>query len=189
VPAPPRLARRRTEPRLDPIRWRRPGRGTLVRLIAVAVLLALGATASWSRPQNCAAPGLAAASPHPPAPLGPARPALAPSASACARGNGQVSRPCPEHGLSVPRGTVGVPVRLAEPTALALVRAGDMVDLLRLDETGHGSTPVAHAALVLGVTGADEPTAGGLLLALRPAEAEKAVAAEGRGFAVLIRPD
>jgi hypothetical protein len=44
VPAPPRLARRRTEPRLDPIRWRRPGRGTLVRLIAVAVLLALGAT-------------------------------------------------------------------------------------------------------------------------------------------------
>jgi hypothetical protein len=84
---------------------------------------------------------------------------------------------------------VGVPVRLAEPTALTLVRPGDMVDLLSMDETGHGATPVASAALVLAVTGADEPTAGGLLLALRPAEAEKAVAAQGRGFAVLIRPD
>jgi hypothetical protein len=89
----------------------------------------------------------------------------------------------------VPPGSVGVPIRLAEPTALALVHPGDMVDLLRLDDTGHRATPVASAALVLGVTGADEPTAGGLLLALRPAEAEKAVAAQGRGFAVLIRPD
>jgi hypothetical protein len=188
VPAPPRLARKRTEPRLDPIRWRRPGRGTLIRLIAVAVLLILGAMVSWSRPQKCAPPPAAAASPRTPAPGG----------TACARGSDRFGRPCPKGGPAVPsgkgapvvpRGSVGVPVHLAEPTALTLVRPGDMVDLLSMDETGHGATPVASAALVLGVTGADEPTAGGLLLALRPAEAEKAVAAQGRGFAVLIRPD
>jgi hypothetical protein len=79
-------------------------------------------------------------------------------------------------------------VRLAEPTALALVRPGDKVDLLRIDDTGQGTATVADAALVLGVTGADDPTAGGLLLALRPAEAAKAVSAQGRGFAILIRP-
>ncbi len=188
MPAPPRLARKRAEPRLDPIRWRRPGRGTLVRLIAVAVLLILGAMVSWSRPQKCAPPPAVAASPRTPAPSG----------TACARGSARFGRPCPKGGAAVPsgkgapvvpRGSVGVPVHLAEPTALTLVRPGDMVDLLSMDETGHGATPVASAALVLGVTGADEPTVGGLLLALRPAEAEKAVAAQGRGFAVLIRPD
>lgn len=167
MPAPPRLGRKRTEPRLDPVRWRRPGHSTLIRLIAVAVLLAVGAMVSWSRPQRCAAPPLVAASPRAPTP----------------------SAPAAKAGPAVPPGSVGVPVRLAEPTALALVRPGDLVDLLRLDETGHGATPVASAALVLGVTGADEPTSGGLLVALRPAEAEKAVAAQGRGFAVLIRPD
>jgi hypothetical protein len=41
---------------------------------------------------------------------------------------------------------------------------------------------------VLGVTGADDPTTGGLLLALTPVEAAKAVAQPGGGFAVLIRP-
>jgi hypothetical protein len=57
------------------------------------------------------------------------------------------------------------------------------VDLLRAD----GSAPVAAGALVLSVTDANDPTSGGLLLALRPEEAEKAVATPDRGFAVLIR--
>jgi hypothetical protein len=79
---------------------------------------------------------------------------------------------------------------LAEPTALRLVHPGDRVDLFRVDESGGGSTTsIAAAALVLGVTGADDPTAGGLLLALKPEEAQKAVATPGHGFAVLIRPD
>jgi hypothetical protein len=84
---------------------------------------------------------------------------------------------------------VGVPVRLAEPTALTLVHPGDRVDLLRVDEVGGRTTSVAAGALVLSVTGADDPTAGGLLLALNPAEAQKAVVMPGHGFAVLIRPD
>jgi len=89
----------------------------------------------------------------------------------------------------VPSGSVGVPVRLAEPTALTLVHPGDRVDLLRMDDAGGGTTAVAAAALVLGVTGANDPTMGGLLLALRPAEAEKAMATPGHGFAIVIRPD
>jgi hypothetical protein len=88
----------------------------------------------------------------------------------------------------VPPGSVGVPVRLADPTALGMVRPGNRVDLLRHDETHSGTTAVATAALVLDVTGVNDPTAGGLLLALTPAEAERAVAGKGDGFAIVIRP-
>jgi len=84
---------------------------------------------------------------------------------------------------------VGVPVRLADPTALTLVRPGNRVDLLRLDDASGRSTAVATAALVLKVTGAADPTTGGLLLALAPPEAERAVSTAGNGFAILIRPD
>lgn len=88
----------------------------------------------------------------------------------------------------LPAGLVGVPVRLAEPTALTLVHPGDHVDLLRVSTPGNDTTAVAAAALVLGVTGADDPTMGGLLLALTPAEAARAITGPGGGFAVLIRP-
>jgi hypothetical protein len=116
-----------------------------------------------------------------------------------------------------------VPVRLAEPTALALVRPGDRVDLVRVEEGGT-TTPVAQGALVLGITGAGDPLpgdplpgdplpgdplagdprggdppggdplagdplAGGLLLALDPGTAKRAVATPSNGFAVLLRPD
>jgi hypothetical protein len=80
-----------------------------------------------------------------------------------------------------------VPVRLADPAALTLVRPGNRVDLLRLDDAAGRTTAVAAAALVLEVTGADDPTAGGLLLAVSPTEAQQAVST-GHGFAILIRP-
>lgn len=153
------FGRGRAEPRLDPMP-RRLARGTLIRLVAVAALLATAAALIWSRPSGCAPVAVVPqARPSPPASAGP-----------------------PE----VPRGNVGVPVRLAEPTALSLVRPGDRVDLLSVD--GTDSRPVAAAALVLKVTGADDPASGGLLLALTPAEAQRAVTSPGRGFAVLIRP-
>lgn len=89
---------------------------------------------------------------------------------------------------AIPPGNVGVPVRLAEPAALALLRPGDRVTLLRIEDAG-APTKVADAALVLAVTGADDPISGGLLVALSPAEARHAVVSPGRGFAVLLRPD
>jgi hypothetical protein len=187
VPAPPRLRFKRAEPRLDPVRWRRPGRGTLVRTGAVAALLTVGAAAAWSRPPGCApAPGAAPSATTRAAGAPRAGPEDAPVAgpdgvgTATGRSTGGDSS-----GHPVPPGRIGVPVRLAEPTALALVHPGDRVDLLRADGTG----AVAVGAPVLDVTGADDPTTGGLLLALRPGEAESAVAGQGRGFAVLIRPN
>lgn len=79
-------------------------------------------------------------------------------------------------------------MRLADPTALTVVRPGNRVDLLRVDSAGDRTVPVASGALVLEVTGADDPVTGGLLLALAPDEAGRAVSASGRGFAIVIRP-
>ena len=151
--------------RLDPVRWHRPARGMLLRLTVVAILLGTAALVSWSPPRSCAPASYtvpAAASPTP-------------SSSA--------------DGQAVPAGSVGVPVRLADPAALALVRTGNRVDLLRLDNADGSTTPVAESALVLKVTGSDDPATGGLLLALKPAEADDAVATPGQSFAVHIRPD
>jgi hypothetical protein len=90
---------------------------------------------------------------------------------------------------TVPAGLIGVPVRLAEPTALRLIRPGDHVDVFRPAETGGNPAAIATAALVLEVTDADDPTTGGLLLALTPAEARRTVTSPAGGYAVLIRPE
>jgi hypothetical protein len=193
VPAPPRLRFKRAEPRLDPVRWRRPGRGTLIRMIAVAALLTVGAAAAWSRQPPCAPPSVDHAAPSN-APRPPRRSATGPMAGTPTpadpgAGTASTAAGPAARSSSVPTGRVGVPVRLAEPAALALVHPGDRVDLLRVDGSGRGTSPVAVGAPVLDVTGANDPTTGGLLLALRPGEAQSAVAGQGSGFAVLIRPD
>ena len=162
--------RPRGDRRLDPVRRRRPSRGTLLRLAAAVALLATAAVASWSPAGTCGVQSSSAAA----------------SASALPSSAGPASSSPAAAGV-VPPGSVGVPIRLADPTALSLVHPGNRVDLLRLDESG-GSTAVAAAALVLRVTGAGDPTAGGLLLALSPAEAQRAVADPTHGFAILIRP-
>lgn len=190
MPAPPRLRVKRAEPRLDPVRWRRPGRGMLMRMGAVAALLLVGAAAAWSRPPVCAPAPAAAPSTGARTSGRDAATAAGPATAPAATGTAAEPATGGERGAHpVPPGRIGVPVRLAEPTALALVHPGDRVDLLRVDGTGRGAGAVAVAAPVLDVTGADDPITGGLLLALRPAEAESAVAGQGRGFAVLIRPD
>ncbi|GAA2872748.1 hypothetical protein Acy02nite_43070 [Actinoplanes cyaneus] len=166
--------------RLDPVRRRGPGRGTLLRLAVIAVLLATAAAVIRLRPAATActtsvAPAISGAT----APTG-----------ATASSGVTASRPSPPEVSgkpSIPEGTVGVPVRLADPTALALVHPGNLVDLLRLGDGGD-STPIASSALVLDVTGADDPTTGGLLLALAPEQADRAVGGSGHGFAILIRP-
>jgi hypothetical protein len=156
--------------RLDPVRWRRPGRGTLLRLAAAAGLLCTAAAVLWLQPTGCVTPATA--------------PRLTGSASPAASAPGAVGTTRP-----IPPGSVGVPVRLADPTALTVVRAGHRVDLLRIDGDRDRTVAVANAALVLEVTGTDDPATGGLLLALGPDEARRAVDVTGRGFAIVIRPD
>ena len=211
------FGRGRAEPRLDPVRWSRPGRGTSIRFAAVAVLLAVAAAVAWSRTPGCAPPGpIPAAAPADASGTHTGTDAAVPSGGSTNgsatsstsgstlgtitgssttgsrrhSGNPASARP------ALPAGTVGVPVRLAEPAALALVQVGDRVDLLSIASgSGNGSgnapaTPVADSATVLAVSGTDDPTTGGLLLALRPAEARQVVGASDHArFAVLIRPD
>jgi hypothetical protein len=163
----------RLDVRLDPVRWRWPARGTLLRSALVTVLLAAAAAVAWSRPTGCA----------------PARPVASAPATPRPSGSGAGIAGAVSTRAMVPPGTVGVPVRLADPAALRLLRAGDRVDLLGVDPSDGDTTRVADDTLVIGVTGADDPTAGALLLALDRAEANRAVAVSERiRFAVLVHP-
>ncbi|SCL61973.1 hypothetical protein GA0070603_3312 [Micromonospora chersina] len=94
--------------------------------------------------------------------------------------------------LPLPAGAVGVPVRLAEPAALAVLRPGARVDLLVVPAGGATGTAtlLAPRALVLDVVGAAGAVDGSsaLYLALRPEQAQRAVGLpEGSRFAVVVR--
>ncbi|RLP85147.1 flagellar biosynthesis protein FlgA, partial [Micromonospora sp. CV4] len=93
--------------------------------------------------------------------------------------------------LPLPSGAVGVPVRLAEPAALAVVRPGARVDLLAAPPGGTGAEAalLATRALVLDVLGAGATDgSSALYLALRPDQAQRAVGLpEGSRFAIVVR--
>ncbi len=201
--------RRRGGPaeRLDPVRWRRPGRATLLRSATVALLVAVAGALAWSAPAPCAPtavrsgpadPAAVRSGPADPAasrfgPAGPAPASTGPGPASAAAGRAGPPAPSPAAsepgaaGPAVPADRVGVPLRLTEPAALALVRPGSRVDVLRVEGSGR-TTRVASAALVLGVTDPDDLVAAALLVALTPAEAAGALSRSGRGFAVLLRP-
>ncbi|GGN56447.1 hypothetical protein GCM10010112_08310 [Actinoplanes lobatus] len=166
----PRAAPARSGERLDPVRWRRPSRGMLLRLATATVLLITAAAVLWIEPSGCVPT------------------AATPRSSSSATGEPSATASGQSAARPIPPGSVGVPVRLADPTALTVVRPGNRVDLLRIDGDRDRPTPVASSALVLDVTGADDPVTGGLLLALTPDEADRAVNTPARGFAILIRP-
>jgi len=157
---------------LRPVRWRGlPRGGTLLRVVLVAALLGLAA-AVLQTPAGCP-PGAASAPPAPAAP-----------SSSPADGR-------PNDALPLPGGSVGVPVRLAEPAALAVLRPGARVDLLVVPAgTAAGeATLLAPRALVLDVVGAGAVDgSSALYLALRPEQAQRAVGVpEGSRFAVVVR--
>lgn len=91
----------------------------------------------------------------------------------------------------LPAGTVGVPVRLAEPAALAVLRPGLRVDLLVAPGGGRpGETSLlAGRALVLDVVGAGATDgSAAVYLALRPDQAQRVVGQpDGSRFAVVVR--
>ncbi|MFI7211062.1 flagellar biosynthesis protein FlgA [Micromonospora maritima] len=150
---------------LRPVRWRGlPRRRTLLRVTAVAVLLGLAA-AVFQTPGGC--------------PSGPAR------VAAPTTGTPPAAAP------TLPAGAVGVPVRLAEPAALAVLRPGVRVDLLVVPAGGSADpTVIAPRALVIDVVGAVGAVEGSsaLYLALPPEQARRAVGLpEGSRFAVVVR--
>ncbi|MFF4806672.1 flagellar biosynthesis protein FlgA [Micromonospora chersina] len=192
----------REEASLRPVRWRGLPRGrTLLRVALVAVLLGLAA-AVLKTPEGCPPGGTAAA---PTAPAGGAPAGGAPATGGGTPGDGvQAGGGGPPGGgaqaggdrraaaLPLPAGAVGVPIRLAEPAALAVLRPGARVDLLVVPAgraTG-AATLLAARALVLDVVGAAGAVDGSsaLYLALRPEQAQRAVGLpEGSRFAVVVR--
>ncbi|MGC4804547.1 flagellar biosynthesis protein FlgA [Micromonospora sp. DT233] len=162
---------------LRPVRRPRlPGRSTLLRVTLVAALLGLAA-AVLRTPAGCPPPPVASGGPGP-----------ATSPPAQGPGAGPGSPPTP---LSLPDGAVGVPIRLAEPAALAVVRPGDRVDLLAVPAGGRAAEAdlLASRALVLDVLGAGATDgASALYLALLPGQAQRAVGQpEGSRFAIVVR--
>lgn len=114
--------------------------------------------------------------------------ALPTGAPGVSDGSGTNGRTSP---LPLPAGAVGVPVRLAEPAALAVVRPGARVDLLAATPGGAATeaTLLAPAALVLDVLGAGATDgSSALYLALRPDQAQRAVGLpENTRFAIVVR--
>jgi hypothetical protein len=196
-----------TDARLDPVRWRGPRRVTVLRVVAVAALLAVAGLYAWAgtlpADSSSVSPTPSAASAFGPTtqvgaggrPNTPSEAQPDGGRPSAASGGGRAEsppNPVPGDGSAggrpdVPPGHVGVPVRLADPTALALVRPGDRVTLLRLDDGR--STKVADDVLILAVTGADDLLSGGLMVALKPAVAVRAASSGDPGYAVLLRPD
>ncbi|GLY26578.1 flagellar biosynthesis protein FlgA [Micromonospora sp. NBRC 101691] len=178
---------------LRPVRWPgRPGAGPLLRAGLVATLLGLAAVVLYAPPGCGPAPGGApaatATAPTVPAPAA-SSPESAPPVVADAE-SGERADDRPGGALPLPGGTVGVPVRLAEPAALAVVRPGSRVDLLALPAAGPATTVLlASRALVLDVVGAgDLDGSSALYLALAPPQAERVVGQpEGSRFAVIVR--
>lgn len=191
--------------RLDPVRWPRPPRGvTVVRAALVAALLLTAAgvlyaapaapdgLAPRSTPIPTATPGDPAASRHPPG--GQAPGGQAPGAGATP----SPQTPAPPIGrLPLPPGAVGVPVRLTEPAALAVLRPGDRVDLLAVadeprTDANRPDPPatIASGALVLAVPDpAGDPLDQAVVyLALSPTQARETVAfPPSVRFAVIVR--
>ncbi|MGE5831257.1 MAG: hypothetical protein ACM30G_23270, partial [Micromonosporaceae bacterium] len=108
----------------DPLatRWLRLPRGrALLRWTAVALLLALAAgvlLAGGSKPPPC-----------PPEAAAPASPGPIPATPATPQPDGAESTAAVP-ALDVPKDTVGVLVRLADPAAATVLRPGSRVDLL-----------------------------------------------------------
>lgn len=188
----------RHEPTLRPVRWP-PWHGAGLRrlaLIAVVLVLAAGLLHLWEpRPGetagSCAGPPSGDRSPvaGPPPPS----PSSGPRPSAGATG---ATSSAPAGRMPLPTGTVGLPVRLAEPAALAVVQPGTQVDLLAM--TGGGSGPagsepllVAAGALVLGlVNTVAEGEVTALYLALRPEQARQAIGLpDDARFAIVVRSE
>ncbi|MFF5070047.1 flagellar biosynthesis protein FlgA [Micromonospora olivasterospora] len=168
------------------MRWpHRPRRSTLLRAALVAALIGLAA-AVLQTPSGCPPAPDASASPG-----SVASPGSGPDGDADRDGGTGPSAPPAAATLPLPDGAVGVPIRLAEPAALAVVRPGSRVDLLAVPAGGPAAEAdlLAPRALVLDVVGAGAVDgSSALYLALSPEQAHRAVGLpEGSRFAIVVR--
>lgn len=158
--------------RLDPVRWRRPRRSTMVRASVVTTLLALAAVVIWADtgadgrcpPREASgSPGAAAAGRPPATPSGDRR------------------------ALPVPPGLVGVPVRVAEAASVAVVRPGHRVDIIAAP-AGRPARTVAVDLLVLTAT-SDDVTAMIMVAATGQQARQLAATSPEIRLSITVRPD
>lgn len=178
--------------RLDPVgRLRFPRRATTLRAVVVAVLLVTAAGVLHSGGSAGDRPGAAGTPPTAPAGTPGATGTPVPGAGVLGTvpAGGPLSQ-LPEEWTArervpVPDGTVGVPLALPEPGALAMLRPGDRVDLLAVPAGGGAPAPVAQEVTVLAV----DPGSATVLLSLPPERAVEALSVPaGDQFAVVVRP-
>jgi|GEM_PF-3424881 hypothetical protein len=186
---------------LRPSRWPpRIGVGPALRWALAAALLVVAFGLLHVRGSSCAGhtspvattgPGSAGADPtHTAVSAGSGDQTAAASPTAAGAGTRRPSPGTAQRPPAVPAGTVGVPVRLAEPAALAVARPGIRVDLLAVAGGNSAVKPtvVANRALVLAVL-TEEDSAGALYLALKPDEARRAVVLpDTTRFAIIVQP-
>ncbi|MDW5328780.1 flagellar biosynthesis protein FlgA [Plantactinospora sp. KLBMP9567] len=198
---------------LSPTRWARPGAGSIIRWMLVAALLALALGALYLREPTSSCPtpsaGVSGSNADPAGSDGPVggTGSTGPAGTSPAVGSGPAGRPngspagpggsaAPGNsGVPVPAGTVGVPIRLAEPAALTVARPGARVDLLAApggDQAGRAPKPIVLATrvLVLDVLGPGQTdgAVSAIYLALRPDQAHRAVGMpESTRFAIIVR--
>lgn len=181
------------EPPLHPARWPRlPSGRTLLRATVVAVLLLLAAGALYAGEPGGSCPGPRDMTAAPTTAHGQTgvdgRPGHdATSGAAPADGSPAEPNEPASARPSLPPGLVGVPVRIAEPAALAFVRPGAQVDLLASSD--NEARLLASRALVLDVVGTAVTDGNpALYLALKPEQAHATVTmpAETR-FTIIVR--
>jgi hypothetical protein len=164
-------------------------------LALATVLLALAAGVLYAREPQPACPPAAVTATGPSGEVTATHPAGATPDPAALEVRDLGARASAGPRLPLPPGAVGVPIRLAEPAALAVVRPGARVDLLAVPAAGGSARPtepalVAARALVLDVVTAeaavDVSTA--LYLALPPEQAHRAVGMpDSTRFAIIVR--
>lgn len=199
---------RRAEDSLRPVRSILPRRATLLKTALVAALLATAAGILWLPETEGPATGTSSSrSPGSSGSSGPLGQPVRPEDGVASGGTSTSDVAQPASGATVPpgagrppatpaltpalpAGTVGVPVRMADPAVLAVVRSGARVDLMLVPAAGNAPpTMLAGAALVLDVVHPDPVDgSGALYLALTPEQAQHVVAAPPDArFAVVVR--
>lgn len=160
----------RRKERLDPVRWRAPRRGTVVRAAVVTTLLALAAAVVWAdvgADDRCT-PREARASPD-------------------ARERSPGPRTADGKALPVPAGLVGVPVRVGEAASVAVVRPGHRVDVIAAP-AGRPAVTLAGDLLVLAASN-DEVTAVILVAATDQQARRLAASPPDVRLSITVRPD
>ena len=175
---------------LDPTRLHSARIRFLLRYAVVAGLLTLAAGTllmTPSQPADCQSASGPAASP-----VRTTAPERSPTADRLTSATPTAPDRMPDSpaALTLPRGTVGVPVQLAEPGTAAVLRPGDRVDVIARTGSPHGTTGQGDEILAHDVLVISSSEDGIVYLAMPPQQAPRVSRmAPDIAVGVTVRPD